>query len=107
MSVTTLPLSRNGTKPPVPLRAFPALGEQIDQLHELRGLIRQSQEAERRLTAEVLAGLQAAGLTRLAGAKAVATIDRRTNLKPDPELFVGADALDREPQAGASRRGPR
>ncbi len=88
MSTLTVPHSPNGTKPPVPLRIVPALGQKIDDLHELRSLIRQSQEAERRLTAEVLAGLEAAGLTWLAGQRAIASVDHRTTLRPDVGLFL-------------------
>jgi hypothetical protein len=88
MSVTTVPLSPNGTKPhAVSLRVLPALGRQIDDLAELRALIRKSQEAERQLTAAVLTGLEAAGLTQLAGDKAVAIVAERTTLAVDPELF--------------------
>src|SRR5205823_8045628 len=60
------------------------------------GLIRQAQAEERRLTAEVLATMEAAGFDRLEGLVAVATRDSRTTLKPDPELLhtaIGAQAF--------------
>lgn len=106
MAVSTLPHSLNGTKSPVTLRILPALGQQIDQLHELRSLICQSEEAERRLTAEVLSGLQAAGLTRLAGQQAVAVVDHRTTVKPDPDLFLQATGAASSPSTGCCSTWP-
>lgn len=90
MAVLSVADSRNGTKPHdapgASRRVVPLLGARIDRLLELRGLIRQAQEEERRLTAEVLAGLDASGLDRLAGQQAVATIEPRVTLRPDPAL---------------------
>lgn len=86
---------RNGAR--AALRAIPLLGDEVDQLAELRALIRRAQEEERRLTQEILTGLQAAGLSRLAGRQAVAIVEQRATLRPDPELFyeaLGARAFE-------------
>jgi hypothetical protein len=75
---------------------LPSLTANVDHLAELRGLIRQAQDEERRITADVLSMMQAAGLDRLEGREAVAVRDSRTTLKPDPELFhtaLGAPAF--------------
>lgn len=87
MSTSTVPLSPNGTRAGAPARVIPLLGQKIDDLHELRALIRQSQEAERTLTAEILTSMQAAGVARLGGRQAVAVLGERTTLTVDPELF--------------------
>ena len=83
--------ARNGHRPAgkvVPLLA--GLADKVDHLAELRALIRQAQQAERELTHEILAALQAAGLDRLAGLRALAVRDTRATLQPDPQLFVEA-----------------
>ena|SRR5216684_4224225 len=90
MSTMTVPHSRNGTKPVPSLRLVPSLGAKVDHLAELRELIRRAQAAEREESAEVLAGLEAAGLTRLAGDRAVAVVGERISLTVDPELFLEA-----------------
>ena len=66
------------------------LAAQVDHLAELRALIRKAQREERRLTGEVLQALQTAGLSALAGHQAVAILESKTTLRPDPQLFVGA-----------------
>ena len=68
----------------------PGLAQQVDDLHELRGLIRKSQEAERILTQQVLGTLTAAGLEQFEGAQAVAIVGQRVNLVPDVQLFLEA-----------------
>ena len=65
-----------------------ALVQQVDDLLELRSLLKASQEAERQLTAQVVSALQAAGATRVDGLKAVATLGQRTTQTVDPELFI-------------------
>src|SRR5438094_1123077 len=99
MSVTIVARSlssakqRAGGARVVPL---PSLTANVDHLAELRGLIRQAQAEERRLTAEVLATMEAAGFDRLEGRVAVAIRDSRTTLKPDPELLhtaIGVQAF--------------
>jgi hypothetical protein len=62
----------------------------VDHLFELRSLIRQSQEAERQMTAEILRAMQAAGLATLEGQQAVAILGERSTLKPDVQLFLEA-----------------
>jgi len=90
MSTLTVAPSRNGTKPQAPARVVPLLGPTIDELYRLRGLMRQAQEEERRLTGEILRACNAAGVTRLEGTSAVAIVDSRTTLKPDVALFLEA-----------------
>lgn len=70
--------------------APPQLAQQVDHLFELRSLIRQSQEAERQMTAEILRAMQAAGLATLEGQQAVAILGERSTLKPDVQLFLEA-----------------
>ncbi len=67
-----------------------ALAQQVDDLYELRGLIRRSQEAERLLTQQVTGVLTAAGLSTFAGTAAVAVLGHRTVLTPDPRSFLEA-----------------
>src|SRR5262249_59343965 len=64
--------------------------EKVDQLAELRDLLRRSQEAERELTAEIQRALTTAQVDRLEGDHAVAIVGERATLHPDPELFVHA-----------------
>ena len=65
-----------------------ALAQQVDDLLELRSLLKASQEAERQLTAQVVSALQAAGATRVDGLKAVATLGQRTTQAVDVDLFI-------------------
>src|ERR1700732_1285150 len=77
--------------PPRPAKpAHPQLAQQVDDLHELRDLIRKSQEAERVLTQQVLGTLTAAGLDTFESSQAVAIVGQRVTLTPDPELFFEA-----------------
>src|SRR5262249_10759261 len=64
--------------------------DKVDQLAELRDLLRRSQEAERELTAEIQQALTTGHVDRLEGDHAVAILGERTTLRPDPELFVQA-----------------
>jgi len=68
----------------------PHLGQLIDDLFELRGLVHRAQANERAMTAEVLQALTAAGLARYEGDGAVAIVGQRLNLAPDPQLFLEA-----------------
>jgi len=68
----------------------PDLSQLIDDLFELRGLLRQSQAQERAMTAEVIQALTAAGIERYQAEAAMAIIGQRTTLTPDPELFLEA-----------------
>ena len=63
---------------PVP----PDLGQQIDDLFELRALLRQSQVGERALTAQILQALTAAKLTAFQGEQATAFLDLRLEERP-------------------------
>jgi len=77
--------------PPRPAKpAQPHLGQLIDDLFELRGLVHRAQANERAMTAEVLQALTAAGLERYEGDGAVAIVGQRTTLTPDAGLFVEA-----------------
>jgi hypothetical protein len=77
--------------PPHPAKPVrPQLAQQVDDLHELRGLIRKSQEAERILTQQVLGTLTAAELDTFEGSQAVAIVGQRVTLAPDPQLFLEA-----------------
>jgi hypothetical protein len=99
MSTLTVAPSPNGTKtrPGRTLgKVVPLLGPSIDHLLELRELIRRAQDEERKMTAEVVAGLQATGVTRLAGHRALAILDVRTTQRVDPKRLhetVGAAAF--------------
>ena len=68
----------------------PHLGQLIDDLFELRGLVHQAQANERAMTAEVLQALTAAGLERYEGEGAVAIVGQRVTIAPDPQLFLEA-----------------
>jgi hypothetical protein len=101
MAMPTVRHSPDGVKPDPADRpaakVVPLLGPQIDHLFELRDLIRRAQDEERRMTAEILGVMEAAGLTRLAGQQATAIVDRRATLRVDPELFhraVGGAAYE-------------
>src|SRR2546422_518588 len=80
--------ARNGRRPTV--QSVGTLAAQVDHLAELRALIRKAQREERRLTGEVLQALQTASLSALAGHQAVAILETRMTLRPDPQLFVRA-----------------
>jgi hypothetical protein len=72
MSILRLPHPSRPAKP-VP----PHLGQQIDDLFELRALLRRSQASERALTTQILQALTAARLTEFQGEQATAIIDLR------------------------------
>jgi hypothetical protein len=80
----------------IPLRRVPGLqqaatlAQKIDDLAELRALIRKATATERELTGEVLTELAALRVSHFEGTAAVAVLEHRTCLKPDPELFVEA-----------------
>lgn len=54
MSTASVVQPFNSTKPLTRPRVVPLLGPTIDHLLELRALIRQAQEQERRMTADVI-----------------------------------------------------
>jgi hypothetical protein len=68
----------------------PHLGQLIDDLFELRGLVHRAQANERAMTAEVLQALTAAGFERYEGEGAVAIVGQRVTIAPDPQLFLEA-----------------
>jgi hypothetical protein len=85
MNVVRLP---QPVRPAKPIQ--PHLGQLIDDLFELRGLVHQAQANERAMTAEVLQALTAAGLERYEGEGAVAIVGQRVTIAPDPQLFLEA-----------------
>jgi len=85
MNVVRLP---QPVRPAKPIQ--PHLGQLIDDLFELRGLVHRAQANERAMTAEVLQALTAAGLERYEGEGAVAIVGQRVTLAPDPQLFLEA-----------------
>jgi hypothetical protein len=64
------------------------LAQKIDDLAELRTLIRQATATERQLTGEILTELAARRVTRFEGSQAVAMLEHRTTLSVDPGLFL-------------------
>lgn len=97
MSTVILPHTNGHPQPPNGhrrlARAVPILTPlraKVDHLAELRHLIRQAETAERELTAEIVRALQAAGVDRLTGRDAMATLGERTTLTPDPALVYEA-----------------
>jgi len=81
---------------PLPLRVAPAiihaaaLAQQVDDLFELRGLIKKSQAAEKALTQQITGTLKDAGLAQFDGQQGIAILGSRTVLTPDPQLFLEA-----------------
>lgn len=63
------------------------LAAEVDQLFQLRGLIRQAEAEERRLTQEVVSALRANRVGSLRGSHAVAILAERTTLRVDPEFL--------------------
>jgi hypothetical protein len=80
------------------VRAVAHLAAQVDHLHELRGLIRQAQTAERQITRELLDTMAAQGLGAVQGTQAVAIREARTSLQVDAALFLDAAGV-RAPEA--------
>jgi len=77
--------------PPRPAKPVPYdLAQKVDDLFELRALLRQSQAGERALTAEIIQELTSAGLEQYQGEQAVAIVGQRVTLAPDPQLFLEA-----------------
>src|SRR5712692_11222111 len=90
MTTATVTPSRNGTKPPTRPQVVPLLGPTIDHLLGLRDLPRRAQGEERTMTAEIVQAVAAAGVSRLEGAGAIAVLEERTILRPDPVSFLAA-----------------
>ncbi len=66
------------------------LAQRIDDLGQLRSLLRQSQEAERQLSNEIKALLAEAGTSEARGLEYVATVSERVDTVVDPELWLEA-----------------
>jgi hypothetical protein len=65
-----------------------SLSQKVDDLLVLRDLLKQSNAAERAMTAEILDTLQAAGIESFEGQQGVAIVGERENLIVDPQLFL-------------------
>ena len=89
-----MPVTKNGRKPGAPMLAKsapkPSLADRIDQLADLRFLLRQSVAAEKELSAEISLAIKATGRDQAEGLSAIAILGTRTNLKVDPQLFLEA-----------------
>ena len=89
-------------------RIIPLMGQKVDDLAKLRSLIRQAQEAERQLTAEIVNYLNSTGLAALHGTRALARLETRTVTTVDAARFfglVGPSALETmSVSVGAARR---
>jgi hypothetical protein len=81
-----MPLRKPATKVLAPKHT--TLAAQIDQLADLRFLLRQSVAAEKALTAEVMKAMQEAKLDTAEGARSVAKITARTSTVVDVALFL-------------------
>jgi len=64
------------------------LAQKIDDLAELRALLRKATATERELTGEILTELAGLRVSRFEGTEAVAILEHRTCLTVDPELFL-------------------
>jgi hypothetical protein len=73
-----------------PPRIGPLFRARVDELATLREKIRELTDRERQITRTLTEGLQAHGLTELAGTEARAILETRTTLKPDPGLVLDA-----------------
>jgi hypothetical protein len=100
--MSTLRVARTPCPDPAPItplrRVLSAAAADVDHLFELRGLIKRAQAEERRLTQAILGTCETRGLQALVGTCAVATVEPRTTLRVDPELFLEA-AGPRAPEA--------
>ena len=92
MSALTVAPSRNGTKSHP--RVVPLLGPKIDALLEMRRLLARARDEEKKMTAEIVQAMSAAGVARLQGHQAAAILEERTNLRPDPVSFLAATGAE-------------
>ena len=77
-------------------RIIPSMGQKVDDLAELRSLVRRAQVAERQLTAEISSYLEMTGLVALHGAQAAARLETWKVMTVDAARFfdlVGVSAL--------------
>ena len=95
-------------KPRLAARTIPTMGQKVDDLAELRSLVRRAQVAERQLTAEISSYLEMTGLVALHGARAAARLETWKVMTVDAaRLFdlVGVSALKAmSVSIGAARR---
>lgn len=64
------------------------MAQKVDDLAELRALIRRATATERELTGEILTELAGLRVARFEGGEAVAVLEHKTCLTVDPELFM-------------------
>jgi len=77
-------------------RIIPVMGQKVDDLAELRSLVRRAEVAERQLTAEISSYLEMTGLVALHGARAAARLETWKVMTVDAARFfdlVGVSAL--------------
>lgn len=67
-----------------------SLAQRIDDLGQLRALLKQSQDAERQMTAEIRALLAEAGKNEERGSQFAVTLTERVETVIDPELWLEA-----------------
>jgi len=82
--------------PRLAARTISAMGQKVDDLAELRSLVRRAQAAERQLTAEISSYLEITGLVALHGARAAARLETWKVMTVDAARFfdlVGPSAL--------------
>ena len=94
--------------PRLAARIIPTMGQKVDELAELRSLVRRAQVAERQLTAEISSYLEMTGLVALHGARAAARLETWKVMTVDAARFfdlVGPSALNAmSVSIGAARR---
>ena len=82
--------------PRLAARIIPTMGQKVDDLAELRSLVRRAQAVERQLTAEISSYLEMTGLVALHGARAAARLETWKVMTVDAARFfdlVGISAL--------------
>ena len=82
--------------PRLAARTISAMGQKVDDLAELRSLVRRAQAVERQLTAEISSYLEMTGLVALHGARAAARLETWKVMTVDAARFfdlVGVSAL--------------
>src|SRR5260370_811192 len=94
MTVTTVAPSPHGSKSLTTARVVPLLGPTIDHLAELRDLIRRAPAEERKMTADVIRAMEGAGVERLEGGAAVATLLGLTQQALAEKLGIPCATLD-------------
>lgn len=81
----------NGLRPsPIPVRPSAALAVAVEELADLREQLKRLSTRERELTSLIITTLRAEGGRTIETPTAVAVLDFRRTLKPDPGLFIEA-----------------